>query len=805
MKMFLLLLLLSVVLSNKVNLDVFVTNRLVHATGSVEIDNPQGDEVKFTLLTSNDAYLSSYYMTVGDTEYYGVVGEKEESQRRYDESEEDSAGLVTMKKVRDGKEYTFEGKVKAGKNKTVKFDFQFEQLLLRKFGAYDFKVGFPRASDNIKGIDITVDIVDDDPINKLDVGGADGKILWTTGDKRAVIQSTNGIGDTLTASYGVKKKETLCFSKGQNYFVHSFPVDVKGSMTRLPRSMVYVIDISGSMAGEKLQQTKTAFITIIKSMEEKDMFGIVLFDNEVESWKNELVVATDQNKQEAIEYVKNLRTRGSTNMYGGISKGLEMLDKSPTDKVSSLIVLTDGEANEGIRNPDEMIKDIKKNYEGATHSIYTLWFGDGNNEYFQMLDKVAKSNNGFARRIWTGKDAANQLEGFFFEIEKVVLRNVEVSYKIYSPDVTLSELTNTKFHTLHDGQDVVIAGKLIKEDAKTKVLKIDATITAKSAHGDFHKTYQAMAVFDEVSDLRSDTEDDMPQCDAQMIFVMKMIDELLDDHLLTNDEETFKKALSLSIENSLMTDITAMFVEESKDMKVVDVDITGSQKLKRKQHTNIRANIPVSTTTATSYKFSNIRTSNPNMNAHASYGGGCFEVSSMIKLKDGSEKSLGDIESNDIVESFDFAKNEQVFSKVLFVWEEIKPLEIMNIQIAGQKNLKVTENHYMYRCKRNQSCETVIAALLKEGDWTLGPNGLLMIESITYEYDQKVRNVYTESGVVVVDGVVASCLTKKTVPWVYKSTFYFKQAYNFVPQFLKFKFVENVVYGVYMSVMRVFH
>ena len=68
------------------------------------------------------------------------------------------------------------------------------------------------------------------------------------------------------------------------YFVHYFaPEDLQ----TLPRHVVFVVDVSGSMSGTKIRQTKDALVTILDDMTEQDYFDIITFSNGVSYWKME--------------------------------------------------------------------------------------------------------------------------------------------------------------------------------------------------------------------------------------------------------------------------------------------------------------------------------------------------------------------------------------------------------------------------------------------------------------------------------------------------------------------------------------
>ena len=68
------------------------------------------------------------------------------------------------------------------------------------------------------------------------------------------------------------------------YFVHYFAPE---NLQTLPRHVIFVVDVSGSMSGTKLQQTKDAMVTILDDMTEKDYFDIITFSTGVKYWTME--------------------------------------------------------------------------------------------------------------------------------------------------------------------------------------------------------------------------------------------------------------------------------------------------------------------------------------------------------------------------------------------------------------------------------------------------------------------------------------------------------------------------------------
>lgn len=92
------------------------------------------------------------------------------------------------------------------------------------------------------------------------------------------------------------------------YFVHYFAPE---ELPIVPKEVIFVIDVSGSMSGVKLAQTKEAMHTILNDLQTHDYFNILTFHSSVDIWqKNGTVQATANNIKRAKDFVKRIRDRG---------------------------------------------------------------------------------------------------------------------------------------------------------------------------------------------------------------------------------------------------------------------------------------------------------------------------------------------------------------------------------------------------------------------------------------------------------------------------------------------------------------
>lgn len=172
-----------------------------------------------------------------------------------------------------------------------------------------------------------------------------------------------------------------------------------------------VIDVSGSMcsaakiktgAGEEeshglsmLDVVKHGVKTIINALNEKDRLSIVVYSSEARLVMP-LTRMTDANKRNAEVAVANLTTGGQTNMWGGLSLGMDILrarGQNTERKPGFIFILTDGLPNiVPPRGHVPMLQRYKDKYPNFTCTINT--FGFGYNLDSKLLHEIAAEGDG---------------------------------------------------------------------------------------------------------------------------------------------------------------------------------------------------------------------------------------------------------------------------------------------------------------------------------------------------------------------------------------------------------------------------
>ncbi|XP_011376703.1 inter-alpha-trypsin inhibitor heavy chain H3 isoform X2 [Pteropus vampyrus] len=555
-----------------------VTSRFAHNVVTTRAVNraDTAKEVSFDVELPKTAFITNFTLTIDGVTYPGNVKEKEVAKKQYEKavSQGKTAGLVKAS-GRKLEKFTVSVNVAAGSK--ITFELTYEELLKRHKGKYEMYLKV-QPKQLVKHFEIEADIFEPQGISTLDAeasfitndllgsaltksfSGKKGHVSFkpSLDQQRSCPTCTESLlnGD-FTITYDVNRESPANVQIVNGYFVHFFAPQ---GLPTVPKNVVFVIDISGSMHGRKMEQTKDALLKILDDVKEEDYLNFILFSGDVITWKDNLVQATPENIQEARTFVRNIQDQGMTNINDGLLRGISMLNKAreehrvPERSTSIIIMLTDGDANTGESRPPKIQENVR-NAIGGKFPLYNLGFGDNLN--FNFLESMALENHGIARRIYEDSDANLQLQGFYEEVANPLLTSVEVEY----PENAILDLTKNTYQHFYDGSEIVVAGRLVDKDMNN--FKADV-----KGHG-------------AINDLTFTEEVDMMEMEKALqkqdyifgnyierLWAYLTIEQLLEKrkNALGDEKENLTaQALDLSLKYHFVTPLTSMVVTKPED------------------------------------------------------------------------------------------------------------------------------------------------------------------------------------------------------------------------------------------------
>uniref|UniRef100_H3CM18 Uncharacterized protein n=1 Tax=Tetraodon nigroviridis TaxID=99883 RepID=H3CM18_TETNG len=217
-----------------------------------------------------------------------------------------------------------------------------------------------------------------------------------------------------------------------------------------------------------------------------------------------------------------------------------------------------------------VIQENVKAAIGGQMSLFSLGFG--NDVKYPFLDVMSRENNGLARRIYEGSDAALQLQGFYDEVSSPLLLDVDLRY----PDNAVDSLTTNQFSQLFNGSEIVVAGRRKDND----IDNFPVQVSGQGQSNDFSEQGRFSAL--DWSGMYPD--DDYIFGDfTERLWAYLTIQQLLDKSKTGDAEEKANasaEALDMSLRYSFVTPLTSMVVTkpETDDSPMIADKLTEEQR-----------------------------------------------------------------------------------------------------------------------------------------------------------------------------------------------------------------------------------
>lgn len=193
-----------------------------------------------------------------------------------------------------------------------------------------------------------------------------------------------------------------------------------GEESTVARDLTFVVDVSGSMSGAKIDQARRALHQALASLRAGDRFRLIAFSNAVRHFREGFATATPANLAEARRFVDGLAATGGTNLAGAIDAALA--GRADPEHLALVFLLTDGLPSVGEREPDRIAANAAASI--GRSRVFTVGVGHDVNTY--LLDRLAVEGRGSAAYVAPGADVADAVGGVLAKLSHPALTDLRI-------------------------------------------------------------------------------------------------------------------------------------------------------------------------------------------------------------------------------------------------------------------------------------------------------------------------------------------------------------------------------------------
>ena len=533
---------------------VTINNGFAQTTVQQTFFNPNStdSEALYVLPLPEHASLSEMEIFSGEKRLRGEVVKKEKAQAIY-ESEKQAGNDVGMAEKNGFQRFEFwvskvpaqgQATVKTVYYQPLKLDTGTARYLypLEEGGTDELAESFWTQNDKVSGnFSIDVTLKSSWPVKGIRIPGFQGtQGTDESGNHTYHYQAQGGslstdfvfyyqLEDNLPGRLEVIPYKAAAEKDGTFMMVVTPGVDLKP--LNQGADYVFVLDISGSMEG-KIHTLKQGIRKTIATFQPQDRFRIVLFNNDATELTRDWVPATAEQVAHAMTELDRIKESGGTNLYAGIKTGLSNVDD---DRVTSMIIVTDGVTNTGELQPAAFAKLMK------SKDIRVFGFLMGNSANWQLMDQICSISGGFYKAVSNNDDIIGQI---LLAKSKVLFESMH-DVKLSVKGNGIHDLSRYQFKKVFRGEQLIVFGKY-SEGGKV-AFEMNCNI---SGHD---QTYA--------------TEFELPEIDTdnpelERLWALRKIEEIESDKQLgiQSSSESEEAIQDIAIHYQIVTDYTSMIV-----------------------------------------------------------------------------------------------------------------------------------------------------------------------------------------------------------------------------------------------------
>lgn len=516
-------------------------------------------EVSFVFPLPYDGAIDQMTLMIDGKEHPAKLLNADEARRLYESIVRKNKDPALLEWMGTGMFKTSVFPVPPGATRTV--SLRYSQICRKQEGLTDFLFPLSTAkytSHAVEAVDVRLTVESQDeiknvysPTHAVEIKRPDERHATVTYSVKNEVPNSDF---RLLYDVGREKVSTRVLSyrssgdKEGYFLLLASPKIEASSKSQAKKTVVFVLDRSGSMSGQKIEQVRGAMKFVLNNLHPGDLFNIVAYDSEVQTFRPELQRFGDATRRDALGFVEGLFAGGSTNIEAALRTALGQLQDS--QQPSYVVFLTDGLPTAGVTN-EGAIAEAAKQANQVRARLFT--FGVGYDVNSRLLDTLVRDGHGQSFYVRPNENIEENVSRLYRRIESPVMTDVKVEFAFDElrtedgPPVTRVYPKGT--FDLFAGEQLVIVGRYKKFGAAKVVV-------SGSVDGKTQKfTFPANLI---------ERSKDESFTFIERLWAARRIGEILDElDLKGKNSELIKELVELSTRHGILTPYTSFLADEN--------------------------------------------------------------------------------------------------------------------------------------------------------------------------------------------------------------------------------------------------
>jgi Ca-activated chloride channel family protein len=188
------------------------------------------------------------------------------------------------------------------------------------------------------------------------------------------------------------------------------------------KNVVFVLDRSGSMKEEKIEQARVALRYLVSKLRPEDRFNIVSYSVETSAFAKTLQVPSAESLERANAYIDGLVAEGGTDMEAALRAALDQFTDGSV--LGQIVFLTDGLPTNGVVDERKLCAIVREN---NPHEVRVIAFGLGFDVNGALLDRLAAQNHGMSEYVLPDQPIEEKVPGFYERMHAPLLLDAGIA------------------------------------------------------------------------------------------------------------------------------------------------------------------------------------------------------------------------------------------------------------------------------------------------------------------------------------------------------------------------------------------